>query len=144
MKLTKKEKDILNILFGITTSIKESLDELQILENNNLQETPNWKASLSKLKSSLSLEVSIYDKMTLEEASNIFHYLEYNDNIASELKIIMNLQVEELCKKRIGIKLLGLINQNDKQNNRIENLIGQSYLEIVNWIKEDFINTIIS
>lgn len=80
MNLTKEELETIKSLIAITESIKESYSQLINLEIAGKKETEEYKKYFERLKISIDLEKSIYEKITTNKCEMFLQYLQLNEN----------------------------------------------------------------
>ena len=154
-------KDILEdikTLLAVTSSINETYANLKKLEIIDKKESKEYQSLMERLKSSLALEKSIYDRFPndLEVLSNIERLInskeEYwiNFNLQENINAILN--HHNLIKLRIHLNLFSkmlniknadfIINVNDEDI--LENQTSRNILVINATIIRDFLNTLLT
>ena len=106
MFFTKEDLEKIKSLVLLTKSIKESYDELINLEINGKQGTEEYKNCIERLKVSISLETSLYDKLDIEDCKKLLFYLRINEKngTSNDIEAILN-QNKDLIISRIIIRL---------------------------------------
>ena len=148
MKLSKKEEAILNRLIVVSESIYNIKNELKELEKNNKVYTLEWDNKINELKTTISLENSLYNILTFKEINHISDYLleecEY-DRLDIHLQNILNLNKTNIIKTRVFEKLdIYFEDYKAKNPANLADRLYQDDYKMLKVVKKDYLNTILT
>lgn len=102
-KLTKETKETISLTKTISESILETYQELAELETNDLQDSEEYTRVISKINTSINLEMNIISKIfdNEEQLIKVVEYLYHITKDIDEINIIINQNKESLINRRL-------------------------------------------
>lgn len=145
MALSKEYNEDLRKLLSIAESLWDTDMELIKLESEDKTECLEFQDIINRRRTTLSLEESLYSKISFDEAAELVTYLYALENISEELKAVISPETMEIVKKRVIIKLSNVIDSIKRKS--FSSSIDQRYYDIYDiecFVKEDLVNTILT
>lgn len=158
LTLDNSEMQDINTLLSLGFSIIETENELAYLEANYEKQSPCYKSALVRLKSTLSLENAIFNRLNLTPEKCIAIFLEYGNpnNFLEQMENLINNNEKELAKNRLLNKIFSDLKSKSESNSSIKciainsNTYNQSFFDPHNIfkleeaLKTDIFNCIIT